>query len=180
MQSHFQANQRGAKGLHQRKRETPSKRPVLPSAQLPKYEEQYEHIETRRNQQCIRRAEDLISSSEEDTNVPLPAKPALDRFLHYPSPPLLKSQKSDIGAARVLTGLENLKLLEDKQRAKEEKQRAKEERQTAKKEKQRAKQNAKEDKQKALEERKKVQIEADKSKWGKRPAKSKNSGKILT
>ena len=107
---------------------------------------QQEHYETAK---C--HLQDPLSSSEEDSGTPLRANPALGRFLHKPSAPLLK--KTEVGAARVLTSLENLKLLEEKQRAKEEKKKAKEERQKVREEKQRAKQREKEQKKKTIEKR---------------------------
>ena len=79
--------------------------------------------------------EDPLSSSEEDSNTPLRTNPALGKFLHYPSAaPLKKHIKPEVCTATVLTSLENLKLLEEKQRAKEEKQKAKEEKQKAREE----------------------------------------------
>ena len=117
--------------------------------------QQQEHYETAK-----RHLEDALSSSEEDGGIPLCANSALGRFLHKPSAPLLK--KTEVGAARVLTSLENLKLLEEKQRAKEEKQKAKEERQKAKEEKQRAKQRQQEEKKQ--NNRKKAEVQESRQK----------------
>ena len=95
---------------------------------------------------------DPLSSSEEDSNTPLRANPSLGKFLHYPSAaPLTKHVKPEVCTATVLTSLENLKLLEEKQRAKEEKERAKEEKRKAREEKQIAKQREKEEKKLAAE-----------------------------
>ena len=111
--------------------------------------------------------EDSLSSSEEDHSTPLRPNPALGKFLKNPStPPLKQHVKSEVCTARVLTSLENLKLLEEKQRAKEEKQKAKEEKQKAREEKKRAKQKKKE-KKNAAEKRQRSK-EADKSKRAKR------------
>ena len=114
------------------------------------------------------RPEDSLSSSEEDHSTPLRPNPALGKFLKNPStPPLKQHVKSEVCTARVLTSLENLKLLEEKQRAKEEKQKAKEEKQKAREEKKRAKQKEKEEKKNAAEKRQRSK-EADKSKRAKR------------
>ena len=108
--------------------------------------------------------EDSLLSSEEDHNTPLRPNPALGKFLKNPStPPLKQHVKSEVCAARVLTSLENLKLLEEKQRAKEEKQKAKEEKQKAREEKKRAKQKEKEEEKNAAEKHQRSK-EADKSK----------------
>ena len=111
--------------------------------------------------------EDPLLSSEEDSNTPLRTNPALGKFLHYPSAALLKKHvKPEVCTATVLTSLENLKLLEEKQRAKEEKQKAKEEKQKAREEKQGAKQREKEEK-KIAAEKCQTSKEADKSKSAK-------------
>lgn len=139
---------------------TPSKESTFPSANdddgASLKDPQY------KGRQSRYRMEDHVSSSGDEKNIPLAAKPALGKFLKYPSPSLPKVKEPQGGGARVLTSLENLKLLEEKQRAKEEKQKMKEERLKARKEKQEAKQKEKEDKKKAMEERKKSKAEADK------------------
>lgn len=120
---------------------------------------------------------DPLSSSEEDSNTPLRANPSLGKFLHYPSAaPLTKHVKPEVCTATVLTSLENLKLLEEKQRAKEEKERAKEEKRKAREEKQIAKQREKEEKKLAAEKRWRSDNKKNKKRFVKRQQKYGKSG----
>ena len=122
--------------------------------------------------ECHKR--DSLSSSEEDSNTPLRPNPSLGKFLHCSSAaaPLTKHVKHDVCTATVLTSLENLKLLEEKQRAKEEKERVKEEKRKAREEKQIAKQREKEEKKLAAEKRQRSVNKKNKKRFVKQQQKS--------
>lgn len=66
----------------------------------------------------------LLSSSEsesEEVHLPLSLQPSLAKFLHFPSPPSKIPVFDNKASARVLTSSENIKLLEEKEKAKAEK-----------------------------------------------------------
>jgi len=66
----------------------------------------------------------LLSSSEaesEEVHLPLSMQPSLAKFLHFPSPPSKIPVFDNKASARVLTSSENIKLIEEKEKAKAEK-----------------------------------------------------------
>jgi hypothetical protein len=56
-----------------------------------------------------------------ELHAPLPLQSSLARFIHFPSPPSKIPVMNEKASARVLTSCENMKLLEEKQKAKAEK-----------------------------------------------------------